>query len=248
MAARCGQRASQVGTILLPDVILDPMLRAHPTAPASQDGPIADARASSATVRVACPSCDLLYDVGALQDHETARCSRCNHFLTTYKADELDRVLCYSISGLIALVVSCLFPFMQFSRSGLESTMTLPQTALALWQNGMPEMSIMVGAFIILIPAAVLLLLVILTWTLKRGIPAPWLKDVARLIFHSQNWAMVEVFFVGVLVSLVKIAKMATIVLGLSFWAYAAFCVLFILAITNLDRVQTWQRIEYLCQ
>ena len=59
---------------------------------------------------------------------------------------------------------------------------------------------------------------------------------------------MVDVFFIGVLVSLVKIAQMATIHMGISFWAYAAFSVLFILALSNLDRFQCWRRIEALGQ
>ena len=53
-------------------------------------------------------------------------------------------------------------------------------------------------------------------------------------------------FFIGVLVSLAKIAHMATVVLGISFWAYAAFTILFVMTITNLDRFQSWQRIEAL--
>ena len=57
---------------------------------------------------------------------------------------------------------------------------------------------------------------------------------------------MVEVFFFGVLVSLVKITHMATIVLGIAFWAYAAFSVSFILAISRLDTYYTWKRLEEL--
>ncbi len=57
---------------------------------------------------------------------------------------------------------------------------------------------------------------------------------------------MVEVFIIGVIVSLVKIAAMATVVLGISFWAYAGFSICFTLAIYNLDRYQCWERIEQL--
>jgi paraquat-inducible protein A len=49
-----------------------------------------------------------------------------------------------------------------------------------------------------------------------------------------------------VIVSLVKIAAMATVVLGISFWAYAAFSILFTFAVASLDRYQCWQLIEEL--
>ena len=57
---------------------------------------------------------------------------------------------------------------------------------------------------------------------------------------------MVEVFIIGVIVSLVKIADMATIELGISFWAYAGFAICFTVAISNLDRYQCWERIDAL--
>ena len=57
---------------------------------------------------------------------------------------------------------------------------------------------------------------------------------------------MVEVFFIGVLVSLVKVGHMATVVMGLSFWAYAVFSGFFVLSLSGLDRAQCWRRIEAL--
>ena len=49
---------------------------------------------------------------------------------------------------------------------------------------------------------------------------------------------------IGVIVSLVKIAAMATVVLGIAFWAYAAFSICFTLAVVSLDRFQCWEMIE----
>ena len=57
---------------------------------------------------------------------------------------------------------------------------------------------------------------------------------------------MVEVFIIAVIVALVKIAAMATVVIGISFWAYAAFAICFTLAVSSLDRYQCWERIEAL--
>ena len=193
---------------------------------------------------LACPSCDLVFDVLDLADGETARCSRCGHFLTRYRADELSRVMAYTVSALILLALACSFPFMEFKASGLESMTTLPQTAIQLWRNGMPDLAFLVAAFIILIPAAVLILNVILVGALMTQRPYAFLPQLGRLIFTLQNWSMVEVFFIGVLVSLVKIAGMATVVLDISFWAYAAFSIVFALAVSSLDRFQCWRRIE----
>ena len=124
--------------------------------------------------------------------------------------------------------------------------MTLRSTPMSLWDNGMPEVALLVAAFIIYIPAAVLVLLVLLAVPLNKRVHRWWLKPTAHLLFEMQNWAMVEVFIIGVIVSLVKIAAMATVVLGISFWAYAAFSILFTYAVASLDRYQCWKLIEEL--
>ena len=207
-------------------------------------GKIADNMGS----QIACHGCDLLVDVSELKDGESSNCPRCGSFLTRKRGDAYERVLAYSLSALILLILSCSYSFLSFSASGLTSVITLIQTPGALWEYGLPEVAILIGAFIIVIPAVVLVLLVILCVPLQKGAYRPWLVPVAKGIFLGQNWAMVEVFIIGVIVSLVKIAAMATVVLGISFWAYAAFTICFTLALASLDRFQCWQDIERLVE
>lgn len=194
----------------------------------------------------ACPSCDLLFDVGQLPDGGTASCSRCGSFLTRREADAFERISAYSAAALIMLGISCAFPFLQFKRAGVENTMTLPQTVLELWSNDRPWLALIVAAFIIGIPGIVMLMAQVLGNRLHRNVAPAWLVRLARTLFQLKTWSMAEVFFIGVLVSLVKIMKMATVGLGISFWAYAVFSLLFILTLTHLDRYQTWSRIEAL--
>jgi paraquat-inducible protein A len=195
---------------------------------------------------IACHGCDLLVDVSDLKDGDTARCPRCRCFLTRRRDDMYDRVLAFTVGSLILLVLANSYSFLSFSASGLESVITLAQTPGTLWKYGMPSVAIIVAAFIIVIPAVVLLLMLVLCIPLQQGRYRPWLVPVARGIFLGQNWAMVEVFIIGVIVSLVKIMAMATVVLGISFWAYTAFAICFTLAVSNLDRYQCWEHIEEL--
>lgn len=195
---------------------------------------------------IACRHCDRLLSVANLKEGETAACPRCGHFLTRIIPDAYARVLSFSVAALILLVMANSYSFLSFSSTGLESVITLRQTPGAVWEYGMPWVAIMVAAFIIIIPAFVLILLLLLCIPLQGGQYQPWLIPVAKGVFLTQNWSMVEVFIIGVIVSLVKIADMATVELGISFWAYAGFSVCFTLAISNLDRYQCWERIEAL--
>jgi paraquat-inducible protein A len=195
---------------------------------------------------IACHSCDLLVHVGTLRHGESASCPRCGCFLTRYRADAYLRIVAFASAGLIFLVLANMYSFLSFSSSGIESVITLRETPGALWANDMPGIALLVAAFIILIPAAILILLVALCIPLNQGLYHAWLRPIAKSVFLAQTWSMVEVFIIGVIVALVKIAAMATVVVGTSFWAYAAFAICFTGAVANLDRYQCWQRIEAL--
>ena len=195
---------------------------------------------------LACPSCDLIFDISGLQIGETARCSRCNHFLSAYRDNEFFRVMAFASSALMLLILSCGFPFISLEMAGLENVMTLPKLVLKLWQSEMQSLAVLVMVFVIIIPMLSLILLFSLSSALFFGRYYPWLHFVGRFICILRNWSMVEVFFVGVLVSLVKISHIATIVMGASFWAYAVFSVFFVLSSSGFDRVQCWRRIEVL--
>ena len=67
---------------------------------------------------------------------------------------------------------------------------------------------------------------------------------VGRFIFGVSAWSMVEVFVIGVIVSLVKLASMASVVLGISFWAYALFALSLTATLSSLDRAFVWDAIE----
>lgn len=195
---------------------------------------------------IACPGCDLLVDVSGLESGQSASCPRCDMLLTRKRENAYERVLAFGSAGLIFLLLANNYPFLSFSSSGIESVMTLRQTPAALWANDMPEVGILVAAFIIVIPAAVLLMMLTLSVPLLQGRYRPWMISLAKWIFFARNWSMVEVFIIGVIVSLVKIAAMATVVVGLAFWAYAAFTLCFTMAVANLDRYQCWEDLEAL--
>ncbi len=195
---------------------------------------------------IACHGCDLLVDVGSLEDDSRAYCPRCGHFLTRYQSDGMSRVLAYSISAIILLLVASSFPFLSFKSAGLESVMTLYEAPGSLARYGMPALGLIVATFTIIVPSLILLLMVMISLPLIFGWRVPWLHNAARTIFALQSWSMAEVFIIGVLVSLVKIMSLATVVLGISFWAYGAFSIVFIMALVTLDRFQCWQLIDQL--
>jgi len=96
----------------------------------------------------------------------------------------------------------------------------------------------------VLAPLAQLLSLLYILLPLKLNRPAPGMFHVFRRLRSIEPWSMMEVFMVGILVSVVKLAKMAQIIPGI-----AAFCfmvLIFVMAacMASLDPHEIWDRWE----
>jgi paraquat-inducible protein A len=197
-------------------------------------------------MHTACLDCDLLIDLPRLEEGQRAKCPRCGYILAAQPRDGFRRALAYALAGLVFLALANGFPFLSFEQSGLANVMTLPQTAMSLYAGGFTGLAVLVGGFIVLVPAVMMIMLVAMLVPVVNGRHARYLKPFARWLYRMGPWSMVEVYLIGVIVSLVKIMALATVHLGFSFWAYAAFTLCFIATISVLDRVALWDRIEEL--
>lgn len=73
-----------------------------------------------------------------------------------------------------------------------------------------------------------------------RGQPLPASRSIARSLAHLHPWMMADVFIIGALVSLIKVAGMAQIEFGISFWAFCVFALLLLLTTQSLDADWMW--------
>lgn len=193
---------------------------------------------------VGCIQCDLPVTIGELAPGERANCPRCGNFLTSCVPDGFARSLALAASSLLLLAMANAFPFLSLEASGLEKVMTLPRTAIELHYEGYTELAVLVIGLIIVIPAAMLTTVIALVIPLMNRRSAPWLVPGGRALFLLGPWSMVEVFTIGVIVSLVKIVHLAHVEIGLAFWAYVTFGVCFTATMASLDRLTLWRAIE----
>ncbi len=195
--------------------------------------------------QIACHECDLLLNLPSLAEGKRAYCPRCNELLCTHRHDGLDRALSYAVTSMLFLVLANIFPFLAFKEKGHEQVMTLLQTSFELYHYGSVFLAFFVLAFIIIAPAILLSCVICVLGPLVfNGVCVKGSVFLGRLIFHLTPWSMAEVFLIGVLVSMIKIAALATVALGLSFFAYIGFTVCFILMLSSLDNHQFWDAIE----
>ncbi len=193
---------------------------------------------------IACHDCDLLHRKHPLREGERATCSRCGAVLYQKKPDSLERTLILALTNLILFVLANVFPFMSFQLQGREQVTLLISGGVELFHQGFWQLAFLVIAVGVFFPLLKILgtLYVLIPLKFNRKI---WrAQEVFRLVGTLTPWAMMEVFMLGVIVAYVKLIDLATIVLGISLFSFAALIVVVAMADSALDAEEVWERME----
>jgi paraquat-inducible protein A len=196
------------------------------------------------TSLVACHECDLLHHVEALPDGAAARCTRCGAVLYRQKRNSLDRSLALTVAGLIVFVLANAFPLLAFKLQGQVKEATLITGVRDLYAQGWGEIGLVVFITSVLVPLVYLLGMLYILLPLKFNRVPRHLARVFRFVRSLQPWGMMEVFMLGILVSVVKLMKMATIVPGISLYCFAVLIFILAGSMASLDPRIIWERLE----
>jgi len=192
---------------------------------------------------VACHDCDLL---NQLPDKVTATllCARCGAVLQRYRPNSLDRSLALTLAALTLFIVALSFPFLAMKSGGFVQESRLMTGIHELWRQELYGLATLVLLTCVLIPLGQIAGLLYLLVPLKWQLPAPHAIRVFRLLRHVAPWGMLEIFMLGILVALVKLGKMATIVPGISVFAFGLLVLVMAAAISALDPPLLWERLD----
>ena len=171
---------------------------------------------------IACHECDLLHRVTPLPPGGTARCVRCGAQLYRRRKGTVDSCLALTVAGLILFAVANAFPLLAMRLDEETQQVVLFSGVLQLWDQGAWALSALVLVTSIVAPLAKLALFALVLTPLRLGRRAPsWAAPAFRLALRLTPWAMIEVFMLGILVAMVKLADTADILLGPSLYAFA---------------------------
>ncbi|MEO0016856.1 MAG: hypothetical protein RLZZ522_139 [Verrucomicrobiota bacterium] len=194
--------------------------------------------------RVACHFCDTLHDAPAVPEGTAARCQRCGVVLYQNRPASLVRTSAFSLTALLLMGLVHTFPFLTMKSNGLQTELSLVRAAGELIREGSVAIGWGVALFTTVAPVAMACGMLYVCGPLLVGRAAPGAYHVARWLGRTEPWNMIEVFLLGVLVSLMKLAKMADLVFGVGFWAFAALMVCMAAAVAGIDRNELWDRLE----
>jgi paraquat-inducible protein A len=193
-----------------------------------------------------CEECDLLLREKPLDPGSIVICPRCGHVLHRYQPEGLQRSLVFSLTAAVLFVISNAFPIVGLTSQGLESSTSLLGMVDSLFHDDMPLVAILVFATTFLMPALVISALIYMLLPLSLGFLAPNVAAIFRIMHLSKPWAMVEVFMLGLIITISKLNALATVLPEIALWSFV--CLMFALtaAAANFDPRTFWDQVEKL--
>jgi paraquat-inducible protein A len=195
---------------------------------------------------VACPDCDLLQYIPLLPARGKALCCRCGRVLATNKPGANERALALAISAAIVFIVANAFPLMGLSAAGREVDTTIIGGAWVMWQEGQQMTAALVALCAVVAPAAYIGTIIAILAAVRVYHPAPvWIGVLLQWAELAREWAMAEVMMLGILVALVKIADLATVVIGVGIFATGALIALITAVAINFNPEEIWAEVQW---
>ena len=193
---------------------------------------------------IACHECDLVHQLGTVPPDGAARCARCGSALYRPKRDSINRTLALTLAGLLLYIIANTNPFLGF-KIGSQVRETILATGIyQLYQQDMNMIATIVLFTVVLVPAIYLVSMLYILVPLQMNLVPRHLARVFRLLGFLKPWGMMEIFMLGILVSAVKLGKMATIIPGEALFAFMALIFVQAAMAVTLDSHLIWEQLN----
>ncbi|MCF3649991.1 paraquat-inducible protein A [Synoicihabitans lomoniglobus] len=177
-----------------------------------------------------CALCGQSHQAVRVSRWQTASCRRCETPLARGARWGRQAGTAFTLTGIILWVPAFCLPFMTVSKFGQSQVELAGSGALALWDHGMPLLSVWTFWCVWLAPSLMLLAGAAIVLPRHQGISPPALRWLRVTIGVMRRWSMPEVYVLAVLVALIRLGAVVDVNLGAGFWSYAAMSLAILLA------------------
>ena len=188
----------------------------------------------------ACHTC------GRVSPVDVEKCPRCGTRLHLRKPHSIQNTVALMAAAAALYIPSHVLPVMTTVELGIVTHNTIVGGMLTFWRTGAYPIAIVIFTASILIP---LLKIVALTWlclaATGRVHPSP--KALGRLYWFTEllgRWSMIDIFVVGILVSVVQLGNYMTVLPGPGALAFGGVVVLTMFAAMSFDPRLLWDRLD----
>ena len=191
---------------------------------------------------LACRICGKAHRAKKVQPGKIVRCRRCGSKIVRPIAASSHLTGAFSLAALILYWPANMFPILQMNMYGATSENTVWEGCVKFYETGDYVIALIVFLASILIPLMKVMGLFFLVISTRLGM-VRWARS-RTLVFKGieliGRWAMLDVFVLAILVSLVRLQRIATILPGKGLLAFVAVVVFTNLASECFDPESIW--------
>jgi paraquat-inducible protein A len=192
---------------------------------------------------VVCEQCGLAHRWRPLEPGLVARCVRCEAILGRGHRFHLPTVLALTLTAAVVFCIGISTDVLSLHLRGASKSATLPQAIAATWSEGQEIIATIAAITALLAPALFIALRLYVLVPLAAGRVPRGFAICVRALHHAGRWSMVEVFTIGVLLSLVRLAGLADAAPGPGLFALGAVTLLFA-AIESAGTKHLWWQVQ----
>jgi paraquat-inducible protein A len=193
---------------------------------------------------VGCHECDELVYISNPHREGRFKCPNCGHLLFRHKEGMVEKMFAYALAALVLFGVTNYFPFLSFHVAGNTSHANFFTSIVYLFEEQEWLLGVAILMTTLVVPFIRITLYLLLFGPLYFGYLPAYATLVLKVLNHSLPWGMLDVFLVGVLVSMVKLVKMGTIIPGESLWAFMALVFVIAAMQVTFNGHAVWELIE----
>jgi paraquat-inducible protein A len=159
----------------------------------------------------------------------------------------LERICAVTLGALVTFLIAQAFPIVELEANGITSQTTLIGALGTLWNEDMEIVAVVVFCSTILFPLTELLALLYVLIPVRAGFVPPGFNRVLRTIQFVRPWGMIEVFMLGILITVVKMLSLARVIPEASLFAFGALT-LMLAVVVMFDPRTLWDIADTLPQ
>lgn len=188
--------------------------------------------------KLLCRACDLVVQVPPYKKGVTCICPQCKSELRSGSRVSLYNLAVVSIASVIMLFTSVTLPFMTISSLGISQSMSLTSIVFVLHKNW----SLLVAIFLLFTFCCPLIMHLIVIGIVFFGLKVN--RFIANTYTFCHRFCMVDVFLLGVMVSLIKLVSLADISFHPGFTSAIVFSVLMVWCYSHGSPYKIWNLIR----
>jgi paraquat-inducible protein A len=193
----------------------------------------------------ACPDCDLLFPRKEAPEGHSIVCPRCGKTISKRFSDSIAKTLALSLAGRLMYLPAVLLPLMTFKSFGFSDSANILESIINFYLNDYYFVALMVSLSAVIFPLVLLTCIFVISFQLHQQRYPAYLSRLFRTYLHLEEWAMVEVYLLGIMITIIKMVDTSDIQYNAGIFCFTGLVLITLAISTVIDKNLFWETIEH---